>query len=138
MFDTCEFCPVLNGERKKMLPFGDETGESLVILEAHYKMGKEEQEELLRSFPGAYFVFRRACVNVDQSDGNLCCGILIRNILYKYKVVVLHSSMTKEFFGVQITSSIAEHKTGQILVVYTGKPTVTEVEKEFERALKQI
>lgn len=138
MFEICEFCPVMEGARRKRLPFGNKTGDSLVILEADYKMGEAEQNELLRSFPGAYFVFRRACVNVDSIEGNLCCGILIRNTLHLYKVIVLHASMTKEFFGVEIVSGIAEHKTGQILVAYTRKPTATEVEKEFERALKQI
>lgn len=139
MFELCEFCPIAGeGARIKRLPFGEDSGTALVILEAHYKMGDVEKEELLRCFPGAYFVFRRTCANVDVETGNLGCGILIRNILSRYKVVVLPKSMTKEFFGITVSATLVEHKTGQFLIAYSGNVTSIEVQREFERAVKQI
>lgn len=136
MFDLCEFCPA-SGVRNKRLPFGNESGVGLVILETNYDLSDMAKEMLLESFHDAYILFRRACLNVDDGTGRLCCGILIRNILAKYKIIVLPREMTKEFLGVEITGNLVEHKTGQLIIAYDGKPTAIEVAREYERAVKQ-
>lgn len=136
MFDICEFCSA-NGARNKRLPFGVESGVGLVILETNYNLTDTAKQMLLDSFPDSYILFRRACLNVDVADGNLCCGILIRNIIAKYKIIVLPREMTKEFLGVEITGNLVEHKTGQLIIAYDGKPTAIEVAREYERAVKQ-
>ena len=137
MFNQCEFCSVVS-ERVKRLPFGNESGVGLVILDVHYNLTDAAKQMLVDSFPDAYILFRRACLNVENSgDGNLCCGILIRNIIAKYKIIVLPREMTKVFLGVEITGNLVEHKTGQLIIAYDGKPTAIEVAREYERAVKQ-
>lgn len=122
--------------RIKRLPFGEEDGKAIVILEA--LVADTNQQELVTLYPGAYFVFRRACVNIDSIDGDLGCGILIRNILSNYNIVVLPRRMANDFFGVELKAGLSEFKTGQILIPYDTKPTLIEVTREFERAMKQI
>ena len=138
MFEICEFCPVIDGaKRTKRLPIGNADSSTLVILAANEKTTTEFLEVMRDVFGEAYIVFRRACLNVDAADGNLCCGILIRNIISNYKILVMPRSMTKEFLGVEITGSLVEYKTGQLVIAYDGKPTAIEVQREYERAVKQ-
>ncbi len=134
MFNVCEWCDTLGGNaRVKRLPFGVESSRTLVILE----MGLEfDIEDLKKTYPDAYFVYRRACVNVNSDDGNFGCGILIRNILRNYDNIILPERMTKDFFGVEVETLVMQYKTGQYLLPYKKFPTEIGTTREYERICK--
>lgn len=135
MFDICEWCDVLGGgERVKALPFGNRDSKTLVVLEMGFQY---DQGDLTSAYPDAYFVYRRACVNVNSDDGNFGCGILIRNILRNYDNIVLPFRMTKGLFGVEVESLVIEFKTGQYLFPFQKFPTEVGTMREYERIIKK-
>lgn len=131
MFDVCEWCEVLGGvARVKRLPFGKVDSRTLVILEMGFDF---DVVDLQNVYPDAYFVYRRACVNVDSENGNFGCGILIRNILRNYDNIILPGRMTKDLFGVEIETLVMQFKTGQYLLPYKKFPTEVGTTREYER-----
>lgn len=128
MFSVCEWCSV-NGERLRLLPFGQRDGDTIVILEAK----QYDNSDLVSVYPEAYFVHRRVCIGADSEQGNLGCGILIRNILNSYKFIVLPRREVKVFFGIEVDGGVVEFKTGQFIIPYDDNPTEIRVTKELER-----
>ncbi len=137
IFERCEFCKLM-GSRQKRLPFGQWDAKGLVILEndADFE-GETLRQILIDSFPEALFIYRHTCTGVDFEDARIGCGILLRNLITKYRLIVLPQRMTKEFFGEDMKGSLIETKTGQYVIPYGGKVTAIDIEKEYARGLKQ-
>lgn len=139
LFEACEFCQeVKEGGRDKRLPFGQWEGRGLVILEtAEDFSGETKNQMLLDSFPEALFVHRAACLGVDLENARIGCGILLRNLIAKAKIIVLPERMTLEFFGEKLKGSLVEYKTGQYIIPYGSQVTSIDIEKEYKRGLNQ-
>ena len=132
-YELCEFCPILDQERKKTLPFGNPEGRVLFIIPGYLRIDTDTQKEYTDKYPDAFFVAFTACGNVeDLRHAELMCSVLLRNVSRRfYKILISDYEPLKQLFGLQGDS--VTHEDGTQICVYRGLPLEKSAESEYKR-----